>query len=77
MRINLGYYLGKQMQRVKVGDAIDAEHDGLAVNDELPDAVLARYLHDPLVSVGPVVAAFGDQADAVAVTLQPEAVRRI
>jgi hypothetical protein len=38
------------------------------------DAVLARRLDDPRVSVGPVVAPLGDQADAVAVALQPETV---
>ena len=53
------------MERVKVRDAVHAEHHRLAVEHEplLPD--LARRLHDPRVSIGPV--------DALAVALQPEA----
>jgi hypothetical protein len=38
----------------------------------LPDAVLARRLHEPRITVGPVVATLDDQADPVAVALQPE-----
>ena len=74
MRINLGYYLGKQMQRVEVGDAIDAEHDGLAVDDEAGLADLSRRLDNPRTAVGKIVAATGHQAHALAVALKPEAV---
>jgi len=45
------------MQRVEIGDAIDAEHDGLAVDDEAGLPHLARRLHDPRITVGKVVAA--------------------
>ena len=62
------------MQRVEVGNAVHAEHNGLGVNDELLDAVLQGRLDDPGIAVGPVVAAPGDQADQVAVTLKPEAI---
>jgi hypothetical protein len=32
----------RECSRAEVGDAIDAEHHGLAVNDELPMSVLSR-----------------------------------
>jgi hypothetical protein len=53
------------MQRVEVGDPISAEHDGIAVDDEAGLAHLVRRLDDPRIAVGKVVAALGDQADAV------------
>src|ERR1700745_3214502 len=31
-----------RMQRVEIGDAVNAEHHGLAVNDELPESILQR-----------------------------------
>jgi hypothetical protein len=40
------------VQGIEVGDAVDAEHQRLAVDHELPDAVLARRLHDPRITVG-------------------------
>jgi hypothetical protein len=36
--------------------------------------VLQRRFHDPRIAVCPVIAATGDQADAVAVAVQPEPV---
>jgi hypothetical protein len=42
---------------IEVGDAVDPEHDGLAVDHELPLPVLQRRFHDPRIAVGPVVAA--------------------
>jgi hypothetical protein len=53
------------MRRIEIGDAVDAEDDGLAIEHEplLPD--LARGLGDPGISLGPVIAATGDQAHAV------------
>jgi hypothetical protein len=35
------------MQRVEIGDAVDAENDRLAINDELLCPVLRRGLDDP------------------------------
>ena len=61
------------MQRVKVGDAIDAQDHGLAVNDELPDTVLQCALNNPRIAAGPVVTASCNQAHAITVTLQAEA----
>jgi hypothetical protein len=60
------------VQDVEVSDAVDTEHDSLAVNDELPMPVLKRRLDDPGIAIGPVVAASGDQANATAVALQAE-----
>jgi hypothetical protein len=62
------------VQRVEVGDTIDAEHHGFAVDHELPVPVLQRRFDDPRVSAGPVVAALGDQAHALAVALKPQPV---
>jgi len=45
-----------------LGDAIDTEHDRLAINDELLMPILARRLNDPGVAIGPIVVASGDQA---------------
>ena len=60
------------MQCAEVGDAIDTEHDSLAVNDELLMPVLKRRLDDPGIAIGPVVRASGNQA--ISVALQAEAV---
>jgi hypothetical protein len=46
--------------------------DGLAVYHELLVAILQGRLDNPWIPTGPVVAALGDQADAVAVALQPQ-----
>ena len=39
VELHLGIVLAR-MQRIEVGDAIDAEHHRLTINDELPMAVL-------------------------------------
>jgi hypothetical protein len=62
------------MQGVEIGDAINAEDDGLAVDHELLGAVLACCLDDSREAVRPAIAAARDQADAVAVALNSEAV---
>jgi len=62
------------MQRVEVGDAIDAQHDGLSVDDESGLAHLAGRFDDPRISVGEVLAATGHQAHALAVALKPQPV---
>jgi hypothetical protein len=54
------------VQGVEVRDAIDAKDYGLAVEHKLPDAVLQGGFGDPGISLRPVIAAAGDQADAVA-----------
>jgi hypothetical protein len=62
------------MQGIEVGDAIDAEDDGLAVDHELLLPDLARGLGDPRVALGPVIAAARDQAYAIGVALQADAI---
>jgi hypothetical protein len=39
------------MQGVEIGDTIDAEYDGLAVDHELLDSTLERRLDDPRVAL--------------------------
>ena len=62
------------MQGVKVGDTIDAQDHGLAVEHEPLLTDLTGRLNDPGIAVRPVVAASGDQVHAVAVALEAEAV---
>ena len=62
------------MQRVEVGDTIDAEHDGFAVDDEAGLADLAGRLDDPRITVGKVVVAACDQPHASVVALQAQPV---
>jgi hypothetical protein len=62
------------MQRVEVRDAVNAEHYSLAIEHKLPMSVLQRGLDDPGIPIGPVVTASGDQARAVTVALQAEAI---
>jgi hypothetical protein len=58
------------VQAIEIGNAVDPEHHRLAIDHELPVAVLARASAIHAKAVGPVVAAAGDQAYAVAVALQ-------
>jgi len=60
------------MQRIGVGDTIDAEHHRLTINDELLVPVLQRTLDNPRIALGPVVAAMSDQANAITVMFQPQ-----
>jgi hypothetical protein len=63
-----------RVQRVEVGDAVDAEDDRLAIDDELLVSVLQRGLDDPEIALGPVVSAPRDQPHAIAGALDPQAV---
>src|SRR5262252_4404908 len=54
------------MQRVEIGDPIDAEDHGFAVNHKLTDAVFQGGLTDPGEAPRPVIATAGDQPHAVA-----------
>jgi hypothetical protein len=62
------------MQGVEIGDAVDAQDHGLAIDDELLAAVPKRGLSDPWEPLGRVMAAARDQADPFAVALHPETV---
>jgi hypothetical protein len=42
------------VQRVEVGDAIDAENYRLAINDEMLLPVLKRRLSNPRIALGPI-----------------------
>ncbi|MDA9390213.1 hypothetical protein WN73_05735 [Bradyrhizobium sp. CCBAU 45394] len=59
---------------VEIGDAIDAEHDCFAIEDEMLLADLARGLDDPRIATGPVVPAARDQAYPVALALKAKTV---
>ena len=50
-----------RVQRIEVGNAVDPEHQGLAIDDVLPDAVLQRGFDDPRIAVGPVITVARDQ----------------
>jgi len=49
------------MQCVEIRDAIDAEYDGLTIEDELLVPVLQRGLDDPWIPFRPVVTAARQQ----------------
>ena len=53
-----------RVQRLEVGHAVDTEHHGLTIDDELPETVLQCGFDDPRIAVGPVVTASCDQATA-------------
>jgi hypothetical protein len=64
------------VQGIEIGNAVDAEDHGLAINDELRVPVLQRALDDPGKTAGPVMAVAGEQvhASAIAGHDQPVAV---
>ena len=49
-----------RMKRIEIGDAVNAENDRLAIDDELLVLVFQRGLDDPMVTLRPVVAAARD-----------------
>jgi len=61
------------MERVEIRNAVNAENDGLAIDDELLVAVLASGVDNPGKALAPVVAAARDQTDAIADALDPQA----
>ena len=63
-----------RVKGVEVGIAVHAADDGLAIDNELLLAVLQRGLDNPGVALGPVIAALGDQPDAISVALEPQAI---
>jgi hypothetical protein len=56
-----------RVQRRKVGDTIDPEHHGFAVNDELLLPGPASAIDDPRITVRPVMAIPSEQPNPVAV----------
>ena len=65
------------MDGVEIRDAVNAENDRLAIDDELLVSVLQRRLDDPRITLCSVVAAARDQAHASAVALDAETVADI
>ena len=61
------------MQRVEIGDAVDAEDYGFAVDDKLTDTVSQGGLTDPGEAARPVIATAADKPHAVAVTFDANA----
>ena len=62
-----------QVQRLEVGNAVNPEHYGLAINDQMVLPDLARGLDDPGVSIGPIVATARDQPHGIARALEAQA----
>src|SRR5436309_1740227 len=62
------------MQRVEIGDAVDANDDSLAVDDEMLHPVLQCGFNDPRISLGPVISVTRDQPDPIAIALDTQAV---
>ena len=62
------------MQGIEIGDAVNAQDDGLAIEHKLPGAVLQGGFDDPWIALRPVVTAARKQADAITVPVNPEAV---
>src|ERR1700737_2372393 len=62
------------MQGVEVGDAVNAENDGLVIDDEALCAVAESRLDDPRIPFGPVIAVSGDQTHAIALALTDQAI---
>jgi hypothetical protein len=59
------------VQRVEIRVSINAQDDRFAIDHEL---LAEGRFHDPRMAIGPVVAASGDQAHAVAVGLDDQAI---
>ena len=62
------------MQGIEIGDAVNAQDDGLAIEHKPPGAVLQGGFDDPWIALRPVVTAARKQADSVTVPVNPEAV---
>jgi hypothetical protein len=61
------------VQGIEIGDAVDAEHHGLTINDKMPGPVLQGGLDDPRITVSPVVPVACQQPDAIAITVNDQA----
>ena len=62
------------VQCVEIGNPVDAQENGLAVDHELTAAVLQRGFGDPGKAAGPIVTAAGNQVNALVVALDAQAV---
>ena len=73
IKLHLAIMLAR-VQRVEIGNTVDAQHHGLTVDHELPMPVLQRGLDDPGIAAGPVMATARDQAHPVPIALQAQPV---
>jgi len=62
------------MQRVEIGNAINAEHDGFAINDELLVSVFQCRFHDPRISLRPIVSTSRGQAHVISAAFDAQTV---
>ena len=62
------------MQAIEIGDAVDAEDHGLAINDEVPVPDLERALDDPGIAASPVMAIAGEEAHTIPLAGHDQAV---
>jgi hypothetical protein len=60
--------------RFEIGDAVNVEEDGFAINGELLVAVFERGLEDPGRAPGPVVPVARDRPNAIAIAFDAQAV---
>jgi hypothetical protein len=61
-----------EIERIEVGNTVNTEHYGLAVDDEPLLPVIERGLDDPRGAVAPGVPVAGEQPDAIAVPVYQE-----
>ena len=62
------------MQRVEVGDAIKAQHDGFTIDHKNASAGSSMRNNGPGITSRSVIAAAGDQPHPIAVTFKPQAI---
>jgi hypothetical protein len=66
--------LPARVQRVEIGDAVNAQNDSLAIDDELLAPVSEGGLSDPGEALRRVIAAAGNEPHAVAIAFDAQAV---
>jgi hypothetical protein len=56
----------------EIGGAVDTEHHGLTVDDNMLPPALQSGLGDPREALGPLIAAARNQADTITIALHAE-----
>ena len=62
------------MQGVEIGIAVNAQDDGLAIDDKMLLPVLQRRFNNPGVVLCPIVSTTSNQPHAIAVALHTQAI---
>src|SRR5207248_11573029 len=62
------------VQALEIGDPVRTEHNGFSINDEGGFPEPERGLNNQRVTIGPIIAATGQQPDALAFTLDNQAI---